>query len=825
MPKKIKNNNNGFKINKIYKFWIFFIVFEMFYFFYFKTSYVSNFSPIAMDKHTDNKQIRSRRIINNNDDQDNIVIGPNGKALRTLSNDDKTFAVNAFSKKKRKNDEKSMNGDELEKHIVSDVERFFELKPKKMMHLLEQLKKLIMKKNQQEKSKEDGPSAVITTKKKKKKPLISLESVLTKTCKAWLSEFDDLFHYVKLKNAFAFMNYHKLRQTISDGALLAMERFNLFASPWDDDVDTTVPLDEAERIFQVPDVPGKYTDISRSRPGLAIYHQYCRGSNHMNVCFKVRIIMLEETGNKENGIKPDCISFEALNWGFLHVRYHNQCAAKGQKIFDIFIHYKCLNDESTYCETASSDYYDYIAQLTSVKPGKRFGGGFRPEWFDILVDVEHGMLLEKTYVSGVEAYVPPKERRIKYLNGIYPGWDKTVLICPHDIFRAFNVCNEKEGNYRPEYEYDEAYQIMLKIDDCKKVLNKGTLNDKMKEAIKKKENEALQLHLKNKKEHKYKATEFEYKKYEVGEIIEGKCCHWKKFYRGIVRQVNGDDTYYIQFDDGEKRPTFSYIFMRKVKSVENNVKKTMTKETVNALQKEVNKEKKDKEEKNKKTKETIVTKEVSAAAPDDDLKQLVVNTVDLIDDGYISEAEAESMLLGNKHSRNPDNEKKKRHWTPEQKQDLVQQFLKLEKQLSRATDRKIPASPDKVVRKKKKKTSYNWKQDKVGKKDKVVKKNKVVKKEVKKKKKKVEAIQKQKPLSTEGKNKKRETIATSQLVKLIQEGKMSESQLLALVESGKVTEDQVIAMASDEIKPLDEQKNANGKKVTRSSKNDLNKKM
>ena len=47
--------------------------------------------------------------------------------------------------------------------------------------------------------------------------------------------------------------------------------------------------------------------------------------------------------------------------------------------------------------------------------------------------------------------------------------------------------------------------------------------------------------------------------------------------------------------------------------------------------------------------------------------------------------------------------------------------------------------------------------------------------------------------------------------------------ILPLVESGKVTEDQVIAMASDEIKPLDEQKNANGKKVTRSSKNDLNK--
>ena len=55
-----------------------------------------------MDKHTDNKQIRSRSIINNNDDEDNIVVGPNGKALRTLRNDDRTFAVNAFSKKGKK---------------------------------------------------------------------------------------------------------------------------------------------------------------------------------------------------------------------------------------------------------------------------------------------------------------------------------------------------------------------------------------------------------------------------------------------------------------------------------------------------------------------------------------------------------------------------------------------------------------------------------------------------------------------------------------------------------------------------------------------------
>ena len=97
--------------------------------------------------------------------------------------------------------------------------------------------------------------------KKNKKP--SLKYVLMKACTRWLTRFNNIFHHVKLSKTFAFMKYHKIHYTLSDGSLLAFKRFNLFSSPWDDDVDTTAPLDEVERIYTVKDVPGKYKDITK----------------------------------------------------------------------------------------------------------------------------------------------------------------------------------------------------------------------------------------------------------------------------------------------------------------------------------------------------------------------------------------------------------------------------------------------------------------------------------------------------------------------------------------------------------------------------------
>ena len=53
--------------------------------------------------------------------------------------------------------------------------------------------------------------------------------------------------------------------------------------------------------------------------------------------------------------------------------------------------------------------------------------------------------------------------------------------------------------------------------------------------------------------------------YVVNEVIEGKCCHWKRFYRGTVKKVNQDGTYEVHFDDGEVRRNFSPAHMHKVK--------------------------------------------------------------------------------------------------------------------------------------------------------------------------------------------------------------------------------------------------------------------
>ena len=60
-------------------------------------------------------------------------------------------------------------------------------------------------------------------------------------------------------------------------------------------------------------------------------------------------------------------------------------------------------------------------------------------------------------------------------------------------------------------------------------------------------------------------TDFKAVKYVVNEVIEGKCCHWKRFYRGTVKKVNKDGTYEVHFDDGEVRRKFSPLHMHKVK--------------------------------------------------------------------------------------------------------------------------------------------------------------------------------------------------------------------------------------------------------------------
>ena len=80
--------------------------------------------------------------------------------------------------------------------------------------------------------------------------------------------------------------------------------------------------------------------------------------------------------------------------------------------------------------------------MTNIKPANQYLPGIiRPAWFDILMGPDHEF--QKVIVSGVETYVPEEVQIIKYLNGIYPGWDKTLLICPHNLFIDFGHCNKR----------------------------------------------------------------------------------------------------------------------------------------------------------------------------------------------------------------------------------------------------------------------------------------------------------------------------------------------------------------------------------------------
>ena len=115
-------------------------------------------------------------------------------------------------------------------------------------------------------------------------------------------------------------------------------------------------------------------------------------------------------------------------------------------------------------------------------------------------------------------------------------------------------------------------------------------------------------------------------KYEVGQTVEGKCCGWKKFYKGVIRKDNGDDTYEIHFDDGETRKKFKSAFMR---AYSTNTKK-------------VSHNRSGKGDKKAKSQHSVDT----VFSIDDSTKKLIKETVSLIQDGIITEAQGEELLLG-----------------------------------------------------------------------------------------------------------------------------------------------------------------------------------
>ena len=132
--------------NKIFKFWAFFVLFEFFYFFYFKFNYISKTTSRIIHSSGAVKEIRSRNAAF---DSDGIIIDNSGKQVQPS---EATFLrTPPHSSRKVLNDPQK-----LEKRILADMEVYFEKAPNKMMHILQQLKKMIVNKQNKDKKNQQG---------------------------------------------------------------------------------------------------------------------------------------------------------------------------------------------------------------------------------------------------------------------------------------------------------------------------------------------------------------------------------------------------------------------------------------------------------------------------------------------------------------------------------------------------------------------------------------------------------------------------------------------------------------------------------------------
>ena len=210
------------------------------------------------------------------------------------------------------------------------------------------------------------------------------------------------------------------------------------------------------------------------------------------------------------------------------------------------------------------------------------------------------------------------------------------------------------------------------IGNCKKVNKDGTYEVHFDDGEVRRKFSPLYMHkvkFSNKKDPKnrsqkteaQKTEEAEIKiKYEIGQAVEGKCCGWTKFYKGAVLEDNGDDTYKIVFDDGEVRKRFKSIYLRAVstnaKTVSHKGSKIDASEPNSESSLDASLLDHDKTKKaNVKTASHKASKadanehnsesSFDASLVDDIYtKKLMKETASLVQDGIISEAQAEAFL-------------------------------------------------------------------------------------------------------------------------------------------------------------------------------------
>jgi UDP-sugar transporter A1/2/3 len=260
-------------------------------------------------------------------------------------------------------------------------------------------------------------------------------SGLVKRLKYGCGHYLDVFHKgfdQQVELITTFFNDHKLPFVYSDGSAVAIERFGMLSSPWDDDIDMCMMMDEGISIFTMVErkLHPAYVDITETKNGTAAKAHFCGHKAHVKACVGFRMFLLAGMN--------DCISFEALNWGFIQARYHPNCARGGSKVFDVWLNYKCRDGASKTCTNAQLAFKSYINSVKGLPKGKRTSNGLLREGMDMTT----GETKVVTLRNGLKAPVLVKNQ--EYLNTIYTeSWRDKAIVCPHNEFNSFGNCLEQ----------------------------------------------------------------------------------------------------------------------------------------------------------------------------------------------------------------------------------------------------------------------------------------------------------------------------------------------------------------------------------------------
>jgi len=294
--------------------------------------------------------------------------------------------------------------------------------------------------------------------KKWKKLLERLE----KPCQRHLDSFSPV--YIAMVGATVeFLLKNNIHIVFTDGSALALERFGLLASPWDDDVDVGyIELDVALQLLSSNlTIDAAYIDISSSNRGKKARKNYCELEVHKKACVGFKMFQFAKEST------DDCLSFELLNWGFYQVRYHPGCKPSGAKTMDLWINYKCKNEESTMCTKATNIFESYVRNTKGLKPGERSRNGLKREG----VDLTMGEMEMRLLPNGLR--VPVLKENQHYLSTLYGGedvWKDEVVVCPHTVYSSFGSCVGHAGRFP----MSTILLAMSKIPACNSIMKNAT---------------------------------------------------------------------------------------------------------------------------------------------------------------------------------------------------------------------------------------------------------------------------------------------------------------------------------------------------------------